>query len=96
MKVERIGVAGAGTMGAGIAQLACLGRYETFIHDPDSGALEKGEQRLRAALTKGAERGRWTSDQAANRNDGRAAIDFVVNMPELAAFQNRSQRVLQH
>jgi 3-hydroxybutyryl-CoA dehydrogenase len=64
VKIERIGVAGAGTMGAGIAQLACLGRYETFIHDPDRDALEKGEQRLRAALTKGAERGRWTSDQA--------------------------------
>ena len=34
-----IGVAGAGTMGAGIAQLACLSGARTLVHDPDpSGA----------------------------------------------------------
>ena len=38
MSVERIGVVGAGTMGAGIAQIACLGGYETRLHDPDRGA----------------------------------------------------------
>ncbi len=35
MSIGRIGVAGAGTMGAGIAQLACMGRFETYLHDPD-------------------------------------------------------------
>jgi 3-hydroxybutyryl-CoA dehydrogenase len=63
VKVERIGVAGAGTMGAGIAQLACLGGYETLIHDPDPGALARGEEAVRAALAKGAERGRWSAEQ---------------------------------
>jgi 3-hydroxybutyryl-CoA dehydrogenase len=62
--IERIGVAGAGTMGAGIAQLACLGRHETFLHDPDPEALARGEQRLRAALAKGADRGRWAFEEA--------------------------------
>jgi 3-hydroxybutyryl-CoA dehydrogenase len=57
-------VVGAGTMGAGIAQIACLGGFETRLHDPLPEALETGEQRLLAALEKGAERGRWSAEEA--------------------------------
>jgi 3-hydroxybutyryl-CoA dehydrogenase len=62
--IERVGVVGAGTMGAGIAQVACLGGIETHLHDPVPEALATGEERLRAALAKGAERGRWSQDAA--------------------------------
>ena len=51
-------------MGSGIAQIACLGGIETFLHDPDSAALEAGIGRIREALEKGVERERWTSEQA--------------------------------
>ncbi len=64
MRVERVGVVGAGTMGAGIAQLACLGRFDTYLHDPDAGALRSGEGRLRAALLKGADRSMWSRAEA--------------------------------
>ena len=64
MPVEQIGVAGAGTMGAGIAQLACLGGYRTILHDPQPEALEKGVAKLRADLARGAEKGRWSSAEA--------------------------------
>jgi 3-hydroxybutyryl-CoA dehydrogenase len=37
--VQVLGVAGAGTMGAGIAQVACLGGFETYLHDPFPAAL---------------------------------------------------------
>ena len=59
-----VGVAGAGTMGAGIAQLAALAGYETLLHDPQPEALERGLERLRADLARGAERGRWGADEA--------------------------------
>jgi 3-hydroxybutyryl-CoA dehydrogenase len=62
--VERIGVIGAGTMGAGIAQVAALGGYETRLHDPVPEALETGIGRLRRALTKGASKGMWTEHEA--------------------------------
>jgi 3-hydroxybutyryl-CoA dehydrogenase len=62
--VERIGVAGAGTMGAGIAQVACLGGFTTYLHDPDAAALSAGEDRLRADLVKGVDRERWTQADA--------------------------------
>jgi 3-hydroxybutyryl-CoA dehydrogenase len=68
--IDRVGVAGAGTMGAGIAQIACLGGLETLLHDPDPGALARGVERLRAGLARGAERGRWSeadADAAAGR-----------------------------
>ena len=51
-------------MGAGIAQVACLGGFETTLHDPIPDALERGEEQLRAALRKGAERGRWSEEDA--------------------------------
>jgi 3-hydroxybutyryl-CoA dehydrogenase len=60
-----VGVVGAGTMGAGIAQIAVLGGLETLLHDPLPEALAGGEERLRAALAKGAERGRWSPADAA-------------------------------
>ena len=62
---DPIGVAGAGTMGAGIAQLACLAGCETRLHDPDADALGRGIDRLRADLLRGAERGRWSEAEAA-------------------------------
>ena len=58
------GVAGAGTMGAGIAQLGCLAGYETVLYDPDAGALGRGDERLRGGLARGAERGRWSEAEA--------------------------------
>jgi 3-hydroxybutyryl-CoA dehydrogenase len=76
--IERIGVAGAGTMGAGIAQLACLGGFRTLLHDPDPEALARGEQRLRAELVKGADRGHWSQSEA------EAASARLLATPELA------------
>jgi 3-hydroxybutyryl-CoA dehydrogenase len=59
-----IGVAGAGTMGAGIAQLACLAGFETVLHDPDAKALERGHRRVRGDLERGVQRGRWGAGEA--------------------------------
>jgi 3-hydroxybutyryl-CoA dehydrogenase len=75
--IERVGVVGAGTMGAGIAQVACLGGIKTRLHDPIPEALAAGEERLRAGLAKGAERGRWSGDEA------RAAADRLQPAAEL-------------
>jgi 3-hydroxybutyryl-CoA dehydrogenase len=49
---EAIGVVGAGTMGAGIAQLGVFGGFETYLHDPFPEALERGEAYVRKGLAK--------------------------------------------
>ncbi|MHB8656744.1 MAG: 3-hydroxyacyl-CoA dehydrogenase NAD-binding domain-containing protein [Solirubrobacteraceae bacterium] len=59
-----IGVAGAGTMGAGIAQLACLSGARTLLHDPDAEALERGLGAIRSQLERGRARGRHTGEEA--------------------------------
>ncbi len=64
-KPSVIGVAGAGTMGAGIAQLACLSGARTRLHDPDAEALERGVRRIEDQLQRGAARGRWSAQDAA-------------------------------
>jgi 3-hydroxybutyryl-CoA dehydrogenase len=85
--VEHIGVVGAGTMGAGIAQIAALGGYETRLYDPIPAALESGLEKLNAALTKGAAKGLWNeveADMASGRAGGAhsladlAECDLVV------------------
>jgi 3-hydroxybutyryl-CoA dehydrogenase len=63
--IRTLGVVGAGTMGSGIAQVAALGDFETYLHDPFPEALERGIGAVLAGLAKGAERGRWSADEAA-------------------------------
>ncbi len=78
--VELVGVVGAGTMGAGIAQVAALGGLEARLHDPVPEALDAGFERLRGALSKGAERGRWSAAEA------EAAAGRVAACPELSGL----------
>jgi 3-hydroxybutyryl-CoA dehydrogenase len=73
-----IGVAGAGTMGAGIAQLACAAGARTLLHDPDAEALERGIERVAAGLRRAVERGRLAAA------DGDAALGRLEGAPALA------------
>ncbi len=61
---DTIGVAGAGTMGAGIAQLGSLSGARTLLHDPVPEALERGIEQIKRHLERGAARGRWTQAEA--------------------------------
>src|SRR5579862_3282505 len=76
-----IGVAGAGTMGSGIAQLACQAGARTLLHDPDPQALERGIERIGAQLQRSAERGRLTADQA---QSARRRLEPAPTLEELA------------
>jgi 3-hydroxybutyryl-CoA dehydrogenase len=53
-----LGVVGAGTMGAGIAQLGCAAGFRTLLHDPLPEALEAGERRVRDGLERWVAKGR--------------------------------------
>src|SRR2546429_7572641 len=51
-------------MGAGIAQLGVLAGMDTVLYDAFPEALEPGRVRIEEGLRKGAERGRWSEDDA--------------------------------
>jgi 3-hydroxybutyryl-CoA dehydrogenase len=78
---EVVGVVGAGTMGGGIAQLACLAGARTLVHDPFPEALSRGLERIRAHLERGAERGRWSASDA---SAAAARLEGVDSLEELA------------
>ncbi len=80
--VQRIGVVGAGTMGAGIAQIAALGGYETRLYDPAPEALQAGVERLRAGLTKGALKGLWSEENAEAASDRIGAASSLRDLAE--------------
>jgi 3-hydroxybutyryl-CoA dehydrogenase len=82
VRVERIGVVGAGTMGAGIAQVAALGGYETRLHDPVPAALEEGIGRLHRALAKGATKGLWSEAEADNAGGRVGAANNLAHLDE--------------
>src|SRR5580700_11209128 len=74
-------------MGAGIAQLGCLSGARTLLHDPDSAALERGLEGIRARLHRAVERGRLSASDAAAAAErlapapsleGLAACDLVI------------------
>ena len=79
MPVERVGVVGAGTMGAGIAQIAALGGYETLLYEIDEKQLERGLEMIRNGMRRGAERGRWGESDAADALE-RVRTDTLIEL----------------
>ena len=77
---ETVGVVGAGTMGAGIAQLAATAGARTLLHDPVPEALERGVQSIRRRLDRAAERGRMDQTEA------KAAAERLVPQADISAL----------
>jgi 3-hydroxybutyryl-CoA dehydrogenase len=59
-----LGVAGAGTMGSGIAQLGCVAGMQTLLHDPAPDALERGIARILRQLDREVSKGRMAVEDA--------------------------------
>jgi 3-hydroxybutyryl-CoA dehydrogenase len=73
-----IGVLGAGTMGAGIAQLACRSGARTLLFDPIAPALEAGMRKVREGLEREVERKRLS------RADAQAAAERLQATGDLS------------
>lgn len=63
MNKIKIGVAGAGTMGSGIAQLAATFGHETFLYDAYPQALEKAAENHKNILTRLEEKGKLSEEE---------------------------------
>jgi 3-hydroxybutyryl-CoA dehydrogenase len=75
-----IGVLGAGTMGSGIAQLACRSGAQTLLHDPIPEALAKGLERAQDGLRREAGKGRLSAEEA------QAAAERLQTVDDMSAF----------
>ncbi len=66
-EVRRVGIVGAGVMGAGIAQLAALKGFEVVIQEVNEMALGAGLMRVESLFRKAVERGLLTQNEADRR-----------------------------
>ncbi|HYM52683.1 MAG TPA: 3-hydroxyacyl-CoA dehydrogenase NAD-binding domain-containing protein [Candidatus Dormibacteraeota bacterium] len=82
--IERVGVLGAGTMGAGIAQVAAEAGLPVLVHDPIPGAVQRASQRIAQFLTRKVEKGQLA---AADREAAMARITPAGSIQELAAAE---------
>ncbi len=61
--MKRIGVVGAGTMGAGIAQVAAQAGFDVLMYDVGPAPLEVGLGRIRSGLDRLVQRGRLAAEE---------------------------------
>ncbi len=76
-----IGVIGAGTMGAGIAQVAAAAGHPVFLFDAAEGAGERGREGIEKGLQKLVARGKMTAE-AVDALIGR--IKVITSLEEMA------------
>jgi 3-hydroxybutyryl-CoA dehydrogenase len=63
MSIERVGVVGLGTMGAGIAQVCLQAGVETVGREVNEELAERGRATIDHYLSRGVEKGRMTAEQ---------------------------------
>jgi len=100
MRINSVAVIGAGTMGAGIAQVCAQAGWKTNLYDAFPEGLEKGMNTIDAFWNKGIERGKTTSEQKAewganlsavsNLSDAVSDVDLVIEaVPEIPDLKHK-------
>src|SRR5262244_3223490 len=83
-KTEKIGVLGAGTMGAGIAQVAAQAGFETLIYDIKQEFIDAGLGRIRDFLQGSRQRGKISADNE------KQILDRLQSTTKLESFERSS------
>jgi 3-hydroxybutyryl-CoA dehydrogenase len=76
-EVRRLGVLGAGTMGAGIVQVAVETGLEVLVHDPLDGAIERARERIGGFIARKVDKGQLRD------GDASAALARMTSAAEL-------------
>ena len=100
MTIRTVAVIGAGTMGAGIAQVCAQAGWDTRLFDVFPDGLEAGMNRIDAFWDKGISRGKTTAEQKENWSQNLApfseladavnGVDLVIEaVPEILELKQR-------
>jgi 3-hydroxybutyryl-CoA dehydrogenase len=77
MEIQKIFVAGAGTMGSGIAQNALTSGYEVTLYDISAAQTAKAKAEIEKQLSRGVEKGRLSEAQ---KNDCAARLGITETL----------------
>jgi 3-hydroxybutyryl-CoA dehydrogenase len=80
--IERFGVVGAGTMGAGIAQVAAATGFDVVMRDVEQEYVDDGFERIEDSLDRLVDRGEFTreeADAAVGRIEGTTELDALAD-----------------
>jgi len=81
-QLTTVGILGAGTMGAGIAQVAATAGHRTFLYDTNAEMLSKAKANLNKTLTSLVEKGKI------DRTKAESIIANIVYANELSQFKD--------
>ncbi|GAB7066475.1 3-hydroxybutyryl-CoA dehydrogenase [Mycobacterium hodleri] len=84
MTIERVGVVGAGQMGAGIAEVSLRAGVDVRIYEPTEALAEAGRGRIVSSLERGVSRGKLTETE---RDDALARLSVATDIADLADRQ---------
>ncbi len=80
--IEKIGVVGAGQMGAGIAQVAAMNGFSVILNDIKDEFLQRGRERIEKSLSRFVEKERMSEEQK------KAALGRIETTLEMKAFED--------
>lgn len=81
MMIQKVGVVGAGLMGAGIAQTCAQSGYDVVVREINSQFLEKGLSRIYDAWSTMASKGKLTQEQV---EENRARVHGTLDIADFA------------
>jgi 3-hydroxybutyryl-CoA dehydrogenase len=82
--IERVGVIGAGQMGAGIAEVSARAGVDVIVHEPTEALIAAGKARITKSLERGVSVGKVTDIE---RTAALAKLSFTTSLADLSDRQ---------
>ncbi|GJF09178.1 3-hydroxybutyryl-CoA dehydrogenase [Mycolicibacterium cyprinidarum] len=80
MSIERVGVIGAGQMGAGIAEVSVRAGVDVLVYEPTEALTDAGRERITKSLDRGVSKGKLTKDEF---DTAIGKLSFTTSMSDL-------------
>ena len=84
MNIERVGVVGAGQMGAGIAEVSLRAGVDVRIYEPTDALVTAGRDRIEKSLDRGVSKGKLSQEE---RDDALSRLSVTTTLADLSDRQ---------
>jgi 3-hydroxybutyryl-CoA dehydrogenase len=84
VSIQRVGVVGAGQMGAGIAEVSAKAGADVVVFEPSDELVEAGRKRITGSLERAASKGKLSDS---DRDAALAQLKFTTSLSDLADRQ---------